>query len=624
MRAGILSWAKRWVLSAKIAMAFLLRAGRLLQVVAFSIGRNQLRRQNIDPNRPMTLLLSPEAGLEPYFASHLIVADALASEDFPAVILSCNGDLPTCSFKSAVRMPPTAAGDNRNIACRRCRLVRLESQVGYGTKQVAINQLGDEGTRHVVEEILKINAPELWRTQFDGVEFGRICAADVLREQRKLAIEEFGAEEIAVLRALLHSALLLYLVTKKAIDRFRVKQIVYFGDYAQFMPIQFMAKRHQIRLVNLSHGYNLDTDRRLIGFRPGFAIADMQKQIAAWPEFQSQPLAPFQVDEIVQSALYRLGGHGGSTTYSPNWVAGGDNLHEKLGLKRDRLVYVAYLSSNDEVSCIRELMELQGEIYGHSQQPFADQITWVRALVDWFSDRSDLQLILRLHPRMGIGHRHSNVASEYGQFKERFAELPPNVVPVWPEDKLSSYNLAEIADAALISWSSIGLELARFGVPLVAAFRGIGFFPVNGFAQWAPIAKEYFSLIDVACRKPATIESITEAFRWTYYLHRSPTIDVSDIIPSPDYHLVPIRRQTKRSADIIAAVTENACVWMSNMQRQPRGANAYGEERKAILRAAKTILNHFSQPGESADRQANRESALVRRLSSMLLTDHSG
>ena len=245
----------------------------------------------------------------------------------------------------------------------------------------------------------------------------------------------------------------------------------------------------------LSHGYHRDIDRRLLSIRPRHYMVHAFEQIDDWQKYASYPIKPEVVSEVAGGALFRLTNQGGASTYSPTWSQESEKVFDELGLSRERRTLIAYPSSYDEYVCIAGQLKALGFAYPDRPQPFADQETWLRELVEWVSKRSDLQLIVRMHPRMGVGHRHSTISSDYRKLKDAFATLPPNVVVLWPESKVSSYTIAEFADAALISWSSMGLELARFGVPVVAAFQRVGPVPLSDFINFELEADRYFTAV---------------------------------------------------------------------------------------------------------------------------------
>jgi len=518
-------------------------------------------------------------------------------------VLSCEGLLPICSLKLAMGMKPTASGDTRNDACRQCRIQALRVGKTYDLVDVSLESLLGQSEKDMINNILVENSSAPLKLTYDGIAFGAAVLGETLRARRKLDASEFTAEDRDLIKSLLFSCLTIHFALKILFARYAIKRIVFFGDYAYWISAQLLARQHNIGTTHITHAYNLDIDRRLIEMRPGSVNAHILHQIAHWRDYQDRPIEAASIAKIATSALYRLSGHGGASTYSPNWVRRDKGLQTELGLSAERKTIVAYTASSDEFVAISQIMNALGKPYAQGRKPFADQKSWLRDLVDWVGTRDDLQLIVRFHPRIGVGHRHASHASEYFQFKKEFASHPANVAMIWPEDTISSYNLAEIADAAVTSWSTIGLELARFGIPVIAAFPNVGIYPVGGFAAFAPSASEYFALLDSALDRPASLDLITEAFRWTYFVFGSPIIDVSDLIPTPDYGGIPRWRMPKNEKEIVRALIEGEDVSTATMARLPGGVVTAASEHRAMLETIDRFILFFMS---GADRNGLR------------------
>jgi hypothetical protein len=583
------------------------RVGRLLRRVAIRVVQPILvmqrawrRRRLADYARSevaVTLFLAPEAGLRPYFASHALLARTLMDAGHAAIVLSCDGLLPICSNKFAMRVGHTASGDIDNAACRRCRATALEAGHDYGLVDVTVESLLDPHMRSAIADVMAAHAGEIWTTRHDDIEFGTLAAAEVLRNRRKLAIDEFTAEDVALVKALVHASLAIHFAVKALARTYRIARIVYFGDYAYWIAAQIFALREKLPILNLSHGYRRDIDRGLLMIRVGNDEAYRLRQMDEWPRFRDIPLAPKAVAEIADEALFRLGGHGGITTFSPNWRKDNETLLEELGLRSDRQTIVAYTSSNDEYVCIREYLQAIGSPYPPQRQPFATQDLWLQELVRWVASRADLQLVVRLHPRIGVGWRHSTRASEYARLQEMLADVPDNVSVIWPESPVSSYDLAEHADVALIAWTSLGLELGRFGVPVVAAFRRIQSFPTGTFISFEETAERYFAAVEAAIHKPASFASILDAFRWSFFTHLAPMIDVSDVVPDPSYADVPPHRRPRNRDMLLRAVVEGRDPVELNMESLSRGAVAGRAEREAMIASIERFVAFFVSGG---------------------------
>jgi hypothetical protein len=543
--------------------------------------------------QPVTLFMSPEAGLEPFHASQVLLAKTLDEAGHAAIVLSCNGLLPICTVKFATLKAPTSWNDTENPVCVACRATRRKTADDYELIEISLDSLLNADDRVSIDGIVTRFEKSPWTADHDGIEFGLICLAEVLRDRRKHAVEELDQHDVALLRGLLRSSLAVYVAIQKLSLRFNLHQLAYFGEYAYWQAPQIFAARKGVGLLALSHGYHRDIDRRLLSIRPCHYMVHALEQIDDWKTYSSYPMTPEVVGEIADGALFRLTNQGGASTYSPTWSQESEKVFDELGLSRERRTLIAYPSSYDEYVCIAGQLKALGFAYPDRPQPFADQETWLRELVEWVSKRSNLQLIVRMHPRMGVGHRHSTISSDYRKLKEAFATLPPNVVVLWPESKVSSYTIAEFADAALISWSSMGLELARFGVPIVAAFQRIGLMPISNFIAFEETADKYFALIETALDQRTTIAQVAEAFRWTHYLHWGSLIDVSDVVPTPDFGYVPPYRRPKQQALMLKSMVDRADVTRLNMARLDLSDAAYAAERAAVLSTVKRFVNFF-------------------------------
>lgn len=584
LKACALKALALWQTTQRASWRILLTPARLRRQRAFVAAKER---------EPITLFLAPEAGLEPFYASHVILARVLQDAGHPVLVLSCNGLQPTCSLKLAMHIDPTAPGESENAACVRCRSSLLRVGASYGLPDIAIEELLDKDKRAEIERVLATYAAAPWEAVYDGIPIGSGCLGETLRAQRKIAIEEMEEEDVALVRALLFSALAVYLAVKEIGTRFKIGRIAYFGDYAYFLAPQVYAQRGGIPLTNVCHAYHRDTDRRYLNLWPAHAAAHQLEQVRRWPAYQHKPLDSKTIVDIADGALYRLYGHGGVSTYSPNWSADPGDLRATLGLAPGGKLLVAYSNSTDEVICHQHTLRTLGQEFGNAPNPFRSQIEWLRALLDWVGPRRDLRLVIRLHPRMAVSKRHLNVSTEYEHMKALFADLPANVAVVWPESPVSSYNLAELADVALTAWSSIGLELARFGVPVIAAFQQIGPFPKSRFIDFAETSHEYFELIERALERSPAIDSIVGAFRWTNFLHWTPLIDIADVVPEPDYAQVPTFRTPHNAPTIIDVMAGGADIIALNMARLPQGATALASERRAVVAALERFLFFF-------------------------------
>ena len=100
-----------------------------------------------------------------------------------------------------------------------------------------------------------------------------------------------------------------------------------------------------------------------------------------------------------------------------------------------------------------------------------DLTSWLKDMIDFVKDRDEFQLIIRTHP--AELKAESNIQSKFtisDSLNELFDKMPSNVIIVEPKSNVSSYSLANIANANIVWNGTIGLELALSGTkPIVIA-----------------------------------------------------------------------------------------------------------------------------------------------------------
>jgi len=571
-------------------------AKRQLDEHSWNLGRESRRKQAegwFSDSVPLTLFLSPEAGLTPFYATHSVIARVLADAGEPVLFLTCNGLLPMCTFKMATRAPVVAPGDTSSRACVTCRKVALETSASYGQSDITMDSLLDDSDRAVIDA-LPSDPEALSNFVYETIDFGSAALGETLRDRRKTEFSMLTEEEHKLLSGIVSASVITYLALKQLLARSNVKRIVYFGDYAYYIAPLLIARQYKIPLSLLAHGYNQDLDRRLVSIRPSMAGAHMQSLVSEWPHYALKPLTSPHVDSILDGSLFRLVGHGGISTFSPNFDVAKQDVLSELGLSPDRKTLVAFNSSDDEVVCGKYFHKTLSMSPPNIELPFVDQDAWLRALIDWIGRFPDRQLIIRLHPRIASNHRFGGDSEQVLRLKKSLASVPPNVVVVWPDMRISSYNLAETADVALVAWSSIGLELARLGVPTSGAFPQWSGFPTDGVLTFKSTPAEYFAALDDLITRPAdTLEPIRNAFRWTYYTQWSHLVDMSDVVPTADYEAVP-PYVTPRNADLVRQVlVDGADIVKLTMQNLAQGATAEAAEQAALRHAVCGMIMHF-------------------------------
>ena len=129
----------------------------------------------------------------------------------------------------------------------------------------------------------------------------------------------------------------------------------------------------------------------------------------------------------------------------------------------------------------RPVVMLAANVLGDSltlgRDIFAASMTeWITKTVQYFAKRTDIQMVIRVHP----GEKLVPQAKSMGTVvREALPELPSHIHVIGALDKINTYDLIEIANVGLAYTTTVGLETAMNGRPVISCgethYRGRGF-----------------------------------------------------------------------------------------------------------------------------------------------------
>lgn len=167
----------------------------------------------------------------------------------------------------------------------------------------------------------------------------------------------------------------------------------------------------------------------------------------------------------------------------------------------------------------RPVVLLAANVIGDSltlgRQVFSESMTeWLERTVLFFQGRPDVQFIVRIHP----GERYTKGPSVADLVRRMLPEIPEHIHLVGAGDPINTYDLVEIADLGLVYTTTVGLEMAMSGVPVIAAgqthYRG------KGFTRDADTWEAYFNALHQAIAGPhpsrLSREQVESAWNYAY------------------------------------------------------------------------------------------------------------
>ncbi len=123
---------------------------------------------------------------------------------------------------------------------------------------------------------------------------------------------------------------------------------------------------------------------------------------------------------------------------------------------------------------------------------FAESMSeWMTRTVRFFASRPEVQLVIRVHP----GETLVPKAHSMGQVtRDALPNLPDHIHVIGATDKINTYDLIEIAELGLVYTTTVGVEMAMNGLPVIAC--GNTHYRRRGFTTDPNTWDEYFAAIE--------------------------------------------------------------------------------------------------------------------------------
>jgi hypothetical protein len=331
----------------------------------------------------------------------------------------------------------------------------------------------------------------------------------------------------------------------------------------------------------------------------------------AWPKFENAACAEEDVASAADHLLALMAG--GGFRYSVSMQRELVSVVDKLGIPRGKKVVAALLSSYDELLAA----DLAGFGWTTHNDVFSTQIEWLKWLFEFVRGRSDIHLVVRVHPREfavgGMGGR-----SEHSYLLEAlFAEKPDQVSINVPADGIALYDLLMEVDVALIAWSSAGMEAGMLGIPVVTYAGDVVLFP-KSLAYNVTTRPQYAAAIDEALKAGWSLARARRFFRWAVLILVRSRIDLTNGAPTPTrQHRLEklVRRGYRHLLRILIRKSPEEIVWVLRPRRLDDRARIYRLFDQALF----SFLDDGAKKGipntDAESRQLVRE---LRRISDFI------
>jgi hypothetical protein len=431
-----------------------------------------------------------------YWTVHIIferlIARNLIDKNSNVKIIYCDDILETCDVRKK---------------CTRCNLARVRIDGEFQTQSEKLSSFVDQSAiAPVIESLDRLSNVELLNFNYGNLNLSDQILSSFYSYFRigtiDLSIPEIKSEYVKFLK----SAVITSCAMQTAIANFKPDTVLTFNGrfFTQKIAVS-IANQNGIPAVTHDVGYLADS--MLIAKNTD--VLDYKKFRSDWSRHKNQPLSEVQVLETLKS-IYEwtlARNRQGIIFVDPeHFVNSIEKIHETS--KKFNRTILFLTSSIDEVAAIDGYDEF-----------FESQNDWIEESIRYLEKNPEIYGIIRFHPNTisKIWGTVKDTIEYIDQLKQR--RLPPNVFIVYPDVKINTYGLMQMADIGVTYGSTASAEMASMKKKVLVV-RNSPFFYMDSVNKCS--SKElYHSMIEQTLNDSFTLQDHVDVLRFFHLYTKS-------------------------------------------------------------------------------------------------------
>lgn len=348
---------------------------------------------------------------------------------------------------------------------------------------------------------------EILSFSHEGVNFGNIVEGSMYRFYKSL---KFDADAIKYGKEFLRTSLINYFQVKKLVEQNTYHSILFsHGIYCTWQPVVELLGQKKIDYVCYDRGKTKGHIN--INLNNPSPVWDIS---SAWARYKDRKINKEELAAVEQYLSERILQKG--DVYAYNFGGKAENIDEvrqSLGIRAGSKVICIFTNLIwDAANVARDVA-------------FESPLSCIRETINRYQDQPNVHILIRTHP----AERVLGTAETYGGLiRYSMGQLPQNVTIIEPDMNINSFTILEIADIGVVHTSTVGLEMAIEGKPVILIsdthYRDKGF----TFDAMSPV--DYFHMLDKQIVESFTKREQVELAKKYFYLmmfkyqHKTPII----------------------------------------------------------------------------------------------------
>ena len=397
-------------------------------------------------------------GWSTHLAIETVLAHAVLQRGGAPIFAYCGGRLPICDVMPVDAAPP--------MPCHSCREYASGAIHAAGFDSVALHDVIDVGTsvriaRKRVAGLTTVAECEAYVDQ--GLTLGRLVRVSVAWFLSRGTLPDIP-EVVSTYRSFLVSGIVVARGLRAILTSTDAQRVFMLnGTFFAESIMSALAVERGLPFETYEKGFIRDS----IVMTSEAPASQLKMPAAAWGSARDTPLTDEEARAVEAYLLSRRSGGGALDNFWRERVEDVERIRRDQRLVAGRPLVVMFCNILwDSAVLGRDIA-------------FASMGHWVLGGIDWAASHPELDLVIRLHPAEVGLRNHPTRERMADHISAHVASLPSNVRVVEAGDPTSSYAFMDEASLGLVYTSTVGLELACTGVPVIVAadthYRGRGF-----------------------------------------------------------------------------------------------------------------------------------------------------
>lgn len=425
------------------------------------------------------LIYSPNSVLIEHSFAESILVKELINNGHEVHRIFCDGVFNSfCTSMEAFSLSPSSSVKRRNEICKKCKLISKSHKNIPGVHNYDTKDFFFENDKIKIDKY--IDKLEFETFQFEDDNF-------ITKDLKKKALYEtilkykihelsLNSESFKYYKLKLKSSLYSFFIGKKFKSNLKTDILIIYSPQYEINNFFYEGfKNKSLKTYFIEGSENLHfhyVGLRIWNWDTNKLVSPLKQK---WDHIKNKTI-PLNQDFLVKKHIEQLYKSKSFRVFSSR-KKGHVKFRTNFNVTRYKRTYLLCLSSSDESFAAYTIDAFPEKKF--KSNVFKNQLEWLDFTLDYFSKNPDFGLIVRIHPRETFENNGVSKSQNFIKIanKLKLNHLPDNIYINYPSDNISVYDLFDIIDVTLVSWSLTAIESLLHSKPVIVYDNNLTNYP---------------------------------------------------------------------------------------------------------------------------------------------------